>query len=208
MSQTEKTDPGLVERQVSADQLVAFNMATYRKTLGLTQEDLAQLLEWHTGRPWSKASVSAAERSFDGDRTKYFSAEQLLALAASLDVSVSALLLPPPDDGMSVRYILAPLPEPHRLDMRDVYFLLFPSDSSTGASIDLYRSRREALEEGLLASRLDHGDGPRSPSDQTALADRLDEQRRTILSVARQLEADIGRLRNSAMNPDAAEGDG
>src|SRR4051812_46053403 len=106
MAETQASTNGLPERHISADQLVAYNMAVYRRALGMTQDGLAQLLEWHTGRPWSKASVSAAERSWDGDRTRHFSAEQLLALAEALEVPVNGLLLPPPDEGVEVRYTI------------------------------------------------------------------------------------------------------
>lgn len=79
----------------SPNQLVAFNMAFYRKAAGMLQEELAGELRTRTSMPWSKVSVSAAERSWDGDRPKHFDATQLLALADIFGVPITAFLLPP-----------------------------------------------------------------------------------------------------------------
>ncbi len=79
----------------SANQLVAYNMAFYRKAAGMLQEELAVELRRRTAMPWSKVSVSAAERSWDGDRPKHFDATQLLAFADIFGVPITAFLLPP-----------------------------------------------------------------------------------------------------------------
>lgn len=79
----------------SPNQLVAYNMAFYRKAAGMLQEELAAELRTRTSMHWSKVSVSAAERSWDGDRPKHFDATQLLALADIFGVPITAFLLPP-----------------------------------------------------------------------------------------------------------------
>ena len=56
---------------MTVNQLAAYNMAFYRKVAGLTQEELGAPLGW------SVASVSAAERSWDGKRIKKFDADEL-----------------------------------------------------------------------------------------------------------------------------------
>ena len=141
---------------------MAYNMAVYRRAAGMSQEDLAQLLEDITGKPWSKASVSAAERSFDVDRTKLFPADQLIALSSALGVPVNALFLPPMDDGASVRYVIyrgAAHPALHGLrdnrrplSMLDVLQRLFPNSDAKGKAIDLYRSRATAALEVHVGS--------------------------------------------------------
>ncbi|MEU9839717.1 hypothetical protein AB0C69_10905, partial [Actinomadura sp. NPDC048032] len=55
---------------ITLNQLVAYNMAYFRKAAGLTQEDLGKLLRGWTQKPWGKAAVSAAERAWDGKRPR------------------------------------------------------------------------------------------------------------------------------------------
>lgn len=88
------------ERRVTVSQWVGFNIAAYRKAAGLTQEQLGERLGG-----WSGASVSAAERSWEGKRVRKFDADELVQIAAALGVPVLALLLPPPDAGTAVRYV-------------------------------------------------------------------------------------------------------
>jgi transcriptional regulator with XRE-family HTH domain len=86
-------------RHVSINQIVAYNLAYWRKVAGLTQEELGKLLGW------SKAAVSAAERSWDGKRTRQFDADLIMTFAMILDIPISALFLPPEDDGIDKRYL-------------------------------------------------------------------------------------------------------
>jgi len=99
----------LPERTVTVNQLVAYNLAFYRKVAGLTQEELGAPLGL------SAASVSAAERSWDSSRVKKFDADEVASIAAALGVPVIALFLPPEDDGTAVRYVVhLPGSEPDR----------------------------------------------------------------------------------------------
>lgn len=95
----------LPEREMTANQLVAYNMALYRRRLAQTQERLAEVLTFVSGRPWSKATVSAAERSVDGVRVRQFDADDILALAMTLEIPIPALFLPPTEDGLDARYV-------------------------------------------------------------------------------------------------------
>lgn len=86
-------------RRVTVNELVAYNMAYYRRAADMTQEQLGQKIGG-----WSTASVSAAERSWDGKRVRKFDADELFALAYVLGVPVGALLLPPEDHRAAVNY--------------------------------------------------------------------------------------------------------
>jgi transcriptional regulator with XRE-family HTH domain len=86
-------------RRVTVNELVAYNMAFYRRAADMTQEQLGQKIGG-----WSTASVSAAERSWDGKRVRKFDADELFALAYVLGVPVGALLLPPEDHRAAVNY--------------------------------------------------------------------------------------------------------
>lgn len=78
----------------SINSLVARNLATARLLRGITQEQLGQRLERMTGRPWSKATMSALERSADGVRVRQFDADDLVLLARALDMPLLFFFLP------------------------------------------------------------------------------------------------------------------
>ncbi|MEU3292986.1 helix-turn-helix transcriptional regulator [Streptomyces longwoodensis] len=94
-------------RHVTMNQVVAYNIAYFRNAEGLTQEELGKRLEKITGRRWSKATISAAERSWDGSRIRTFDADDLVALSQALEVPVTALLLPPDEDGTVTDFVFA-----------------------------------------------------------------------------------------------------
>ncbi|MEU6490361.1 helix-turn-helix transcriptional regulator [Streptomyces sp. NPDC046984] len=95
----------LPEQQVTMNQVVAYNVAYFRKARGLTQEKLGERLEAITGKKWSKATMSAVERSWDGNRVRAFDTDDLFALSQALGYPVPALFLPPTEDGVDVRYL-------------------------------------------------------------------------------------------------------
>ena len=80
-------------RRVTPDQVAAWNMAYWRKKAGLTQRELGERIGWTHG------AVSDAEKVWDGESTRKFTANLLLPIAAALGVPLTALLLPPEDAG-------------------------------------------------------------------------------------------------------------
>lgn len=100
---------------LSMNSLVAHNLAAARALRGLTQEQLGHRLTQMTGRPWSKATISALERSADGVRIRQFDADDLVLLAQALDVSVIFFLLPLPREyHPRTRYVHRPTTEGER----------------------------------------------------------------------------------------------
>jgi 8-oxo-dGTP pyrophosphatase MutT (NUDIX family)/transcriptional regulator with XRE-family HTH domain len=83
---------------LSANQVVAYNLARIRKARGLSQQQAAELLEPYLGTRWSKAVYSAAERSYDGNRVRQFTADDLLAMSLAFGVPVLYFFLPPKED--------------------------------------------------------------------------------------------------------------
>ena len=83
----------LPRREITINQIVAWNMAYWRRHAGLTQEQLGKLIGW------SKNVVSAAERSWDSDRPRQFTADDMIALTDALEVPLPGLFLPPDNDG-------------------------------------------------------------------------------------------------------------
>ena len=83
-------------RQMSANQLVAYNLRRARQGRDWTQEQAAQALEQYRGGPrWSVASWSAAETSTTSGRIREFTADEILAFAALFEKSVAYFFTPP-----------------------------------------------------------------------------------------------------------------
>lgn len=83
-------------RQITANQLIAYNLMRARKLRGLSQEQAAERLEPFLGTRWSKATVSAAERSYETDRVRQFTADDLLAFSRAFDLQMAWFFFPPP----------------------------------------------------------------------------------------------------------------
>ncbi len=123
----------------TVNQIVAWNVAYYRKAAGITQEQLGELI----GR--TKRNVSADERSWDGGHTREFNAHELATLAAALDVPIGALFLPPVDDEVTVRYQWHPHDkDPDCLDMAYLMAMIMPDSTSDSRAMDAYRRRLDA----------------------------------------------------------------
>jgi len=164
--------PGLPERRVSLSQLVAYNMAAYRKVAGLSQQELGELLGG-----WSAASVSAAERSWDSRRVKRFDADELMQIASVLGVPLIALFLPPEDSGTAVRYVLgleSPEPGADEVDIADLLPYLLPSLGEDSPVMDAVRQHIIAAGYRLADETLDRA--RREVDDVLTIARREAEQ--------------------------------
>ncbi len=80
---------------MSPNQIVAFNLHRARILNNWTQETAAAHLAHFLGEHWSKASFSAAERSVSGERIREFTANDLIAFAATFNLDVAFFLTPP-----------------------------------------------------------------------------------------------------------------
>ena len=145
----------LPERRVTINQIAAWNMAYFRRAAELTQEELGERLGW------SKAIVSAAERSWDGKRVRQFTADDLMGIAMALRVPLAALLLPPDDDRTAVRYVID-IPGGEVQGSDALLSNVLSSYGGDSPAMDAYRKR-------IIAA------GVRTPAD---LAEILEEVRR------------------------------
>lgn len=82
--------------ELTANQIVAYNLMRVRKALNLTQEQAATRLEPHLGVCWSKAVYSAAERSYEGKRIRRFTADDIAAFSIAFDAPVEYFFRRPP----------------------------------------------------------------------------------------------------------------
>ncbi|MFF8793371.1 helix-turn-helix domain-containing protein [Streptomyces globisporus] len=91
VEKSEQLDP------LRPNELVSYNLLRARRARGWTQTQLGEVLGRHTGRVWSNASVSGAERAWQGGRSRKFDAEELVAFCHIFDVPLAYFLLPPED---------------------------------------------------------------------------------------------------------------
>ncbi len=121
-------------RRVTVNSIVALNMAYFRKAAGLTQEELGERIGW------GKSVVSTAERSSDAKRVRNFSAEDLIDISTALGVPMAALFLPPEDDEVAVRYLIATAAgDKYATWLLGFFFPTFQGGSSP--AMDAYRHR-------------------------------------------------------------------
>lgn len=132
------TEGALPERVLTANQLVAYNVSRFRRNMSMTQERLAERLTLFSGKPWSKVTVSAAERSFDGTRVRQFDADDLVALSSALTVPIPGFFLPPDDDGESVQYVLAPARPDSANGVNGLLLAFVLSRDDEGPNIELF----------------------------------------------------------------------
>jgi hypothetical protein len=92
-------DNGLPKRRVTCNMLVGYNVTFYRRVLGETQAEFGAAMGG-----WSPASVSAAERSWEGRRVRKFDSDEVARIADHFGVPLIAMFLPPPDADTAVSY--------------------------------------------------------------------------------------------------------
>jgi transcriptional regulator with XRE-family HTH domain len=178
-------------RRITPNQLVAFNMRRWRKAAGLTQADLGEALDREP------REISARERSWDeGARPREFNADDLLALAAALDVPLAAFFLPPDDEGDGAHYLLEmPSPALQGRGMGSVFGYLWPDAGQ--ADTPVMNAYRETLTAAVRAY-LDPARGEeivryldemteREQADE--MLGRLAEQRAALRSVLSDLDS-------------------
>ena len=79
------------------NQLVGYNLRLARESMGWTQTEAAQAVarQHPAGKPWSKATWSAAEHSVDGQQMRQFTCDDLVAFSRAFKLPVVWWLLPP-----------------------------------------------------------------------------------------------------------------
>ncbi len=92
---------------LTAGHIVALNLKRARELRGLSQAEAGELLGEHLRRPWSAATVSAAERSWETGPERSFTANELDGFARAFRLPMLWFLLPPGKDEAGGR----PLPQ-------------------------------------------------------------------------------------------------
>lgn len=123
---------------MTVNQIVAWNLAWYRRAASLTQNQLAQ------AAGWTRSALSDAERSVKGGFTREFDAQEIFTFAAILEIPVAAFYLPPADDGIeAVYYTEIPGEDgcPVRVDMTGLLTYVLPNSGSDSPAMGAYRDR-------------------------------------------------------------------
>ncbi|MFJ4987929.1 helix-turn-helix domain-containing protein [Streptomyces sp. NPDC088732] len=108
----------------TVSELVSYNLFRARKSRGWTQQELGAALGTYTGRAWSNASVSAAERAWQGGRPRRFDADEIAAFCRIFDVPFAYFLLPPEGEHLVVfKPETDPDTPPHLLGIPTVEYL-------------------------------------------------------------------------------------
>lgn len=102
-------EEGAPDPSLTGNEIVAVNLRWARRWRNMTQADLGEKLTAITGREWSRATVSAAERSAETDRVREFDADNLLAFSLALSLPAVFFLLPP--EGFEGEVHASPDPE-------------------------------------------------------------------------------------------------
>jgi transcriptional regulator with XRE-family HTH domain len=89
-------EPPAPPKVLDANPVVAYNFRAARELRGWTQEETARRLAPYIGQELPKASISGIERSFDGERKRFFDAQELVAFSLAFDLPIVWFLLPPP----------------------------------------------------------------------------------------------------------------
>lgn len=119
---------------MSINEIVSYNLMRARRINAWKQQDVADLLTRYTGRAWSNASVSAAERAWQGGRQRKFDANELVALTKIFDVPLGYFFLPPEDEHankfVSMKKFEGGIPPtgPEALDRGDLMALMPTAD--------------------------------------------------------------------------------
>lgn len=159
---------------LSASGIVAINLKRARELRGLSQAEAGDLLGDYLRNPWSTATVSAAERSWERGPARSFTANELDGFSRAFRLPVLWFLLPPRREEADGR----PLPQSW------VRRLLWSDSRELQDHVEeLARDRRAAALAGIMDSAED------------ALADALASHRTDRLrGLARQLREVAGTL--------------
>lgn len=184
----DKNDTEVPVREITANQVIAWNMARFRRAASLTQEELGLKIGW------SGSSVSEAERSWDGRRTREFDAQSLALISLAIGVPIMALFLPPADDGTEAHYVITG-PDGRQWEMADyMERCVMPDSESDLPPVLMYRDRFNTAFNRYLATEwpeeaADFLRSIRSPDDLRQLAARLLDREQALLQTAAELRS-------------------
>jgi len=154
---------------LTANQIVAANLRLARERYGWTQTYLAEQLSSMTGRSYTKATISAMERSAEGGKKRLFDAQELLEFSRLLGVPIVWFFTPLPHHAKERLHLIG---LEHGADMVDFTFgrtederqmkerlreLIdsggeFHGSTQEGEALRLFTQRRQAVVDTILTA--------------------------------------------------------
>jgi transcriptional regulator with XRE-family HTH domain len=168
---------------LNLNQVIALNMARWRKAAGLKQDELGERLGW------TNTTVSAAERSQDGKRVRQFTAAEVARAAEALGVPLMAMFLPPAGEK-----------DEH---MAALFRRILPDSMGDSAAMDAYRealagAARDYLDPGTDMGLIAH------LSDMTDKAARVGRTAQLVIDL-RDFEREYRRRLRASLRQQLAE---
>jgi len=178
---------GLPGVHVTVDQIVAINLKYWRQAAQLTQAQLGTIAGL------SKANISALERSAGEDTDpRRFDAQTIFTMAIILGVPAAAFFLPPPDDGISRRYLFEAAGECQDMAALVNYLISDPPDRDGSALAAVYEERYLAAVRRytkLPAGEPDGWRGDLASAEQRRMAiEQIRTQRATLAGIIDALD--------------------
>lgn len=156
---------------LTANHVVAANLRRAREEHGLTQTGVAERLSGLTGRSYTKATISAMERSSDGGKRRLFDVHELLEFARLFDRPMTWFLIPN-DEHASERLDLYGLEHG-----RDLLHFIF----GTGVQNRIMRERFEEFRDTNPEAASDAARGLEDPSIEEQAWKELERVRTTAV---------------------------
>lgn len=142
---------------LNANQVVATNLKLIRERIGWTQSQVADTLSDMTGNNYTKATISAMERSAEGGKKRLFDAQELLEFSRLFHVPMFWFFIPSPEQADERLDIIG---KEHGIDL--LHFLFGDSEAE------------RQLKERLVDLRED--DPPLSREAAVKFADPVDQE--------------------------------
>jgi transcriptional regulator with XRE-family HTH domain len=146
-----------VPEPLTASGIVAINLRRARELRGLSQAEAGELLGDYLRKPWSAATVSAAERSWERLPERSFTANELDGFSRAFRLPLLWFLLPPNNEDTE-----RPLPQRwvRRLlwmDSRDLHDRVsaLTRDRRAAALAGMMETAEDALADALAGHRMD-----------------------------------------------------
>lgn len=166
-------------RTLTVHQIVAYNFARARNTVGWTQVETSQHLEPFLGYKLNQAGISAIEKTYDSERRRNIDTAEVVAFARCFGVPIGWFFLPPPEHAGD---LVEPLHADDRYHIPAAELVALTIGSSSGWRVYLDRVRELlATDRAAIADALHNAlDGQPNRDD---IETQLDLRRRAIRDI-------------------------
>jgi hypothetical protein len=183
-ARAEKPSPSL-----TAHQIVAYNFARARESLGWTQVETSDRLEPFLGYKLNQAGVSAIERTFDSERRRNIDVAEIVAFSRCFGVPIGWFFIPPAAHATDLLEPVQTKSDSENMVVADLIALIVGTPEGWQALVEQIAERLEGERRPLLtalqyAFRGDH--------DEQGWEQQIDLRRRALQSTTLARQASPG----------------